>query len=59
MNKWGEALKAAGIRFAYHTHGYEFRPAGGAAKETLFDLLVRETKPEPGAGGSTPIRRTA
>lgn len=47
FNKWGEALKAAGIQFAYHTHGYEFRPAEtGATKETLFDLLVRETKPE-------------
>jgi sugar phosphate isomerase/epimerase len=43
FNKWGEALARAGIRFAYHPHGYEFVPFGDG---TLFDLLVKETKPE-------------
>src|SRR5207249_3179873 len=26
FNTWGEAFKKAGITFAYHPHGYEFRP---------------------------------
>lgn len=43
FNKWGEAFKKEGITFAYHPHGYEFRPAGDG---TLFDLLVKETNPE-------------
>jgi sugar phosphate isomerase/epimerase len=46
FNTFGEAFKAAGIQFFYHTHGYEFRPVSEGAKETFFDLLVRETKPE-------------
>ena len=32
-----------GIKFFYHTHGYEFLPHGDG---TLFDLLMAETKPE-------------
>ena len=43
FNKWGEALAKAGLKFAYHPHGYEFAPFGDG---TLFDLLVKETKPE-------------
>ncbi len=43
FNKWGEALKKEGITFAYHPHGYEFRPHNGG---TLFDILVSDTKPE-------------
>ncbi|MBI3416109.1 MAG: sugar phosphate isomerase/epimerase [Verrucomicrobia bacterium] len=43
FNDAGKKLKAAGLRFAYHPHGYEFQPFG---KGTLFDLLVAETKPE-------------
>lgn len=46
FNKWGEAFKTAGISFAYHTHGYEFRPVAEGKSETLFDILMRETKPE-------------
>ena len=46
FNRWGEAFKAAGIQFGYHCHGYEFRPVQEGAKETAFDVLVRETKPE-------------
>ena len=42
FNKAGEILKAHGIKFFYHTHGYEFQPYG---KGTLFDLLLAETKP--------------
>jgi len=43
FNKAGEALAREGMRFFYHTHGYEFQPYG---KGTLFDLMMSETKPE-------------
>jgi sugar phosphate isomerase/epimerase len=46
FNKWGEAFKKEGITFAYHPHGYEFRPAAEGAEETLFDMLAKETNPE-------------
>jgi sugar phosphate isomerase/epimerase len=43
FNKAGEVLAKHGIKFFYHTHGYEFQPYGS---DTLFDLLMAETKPE-------------
>ena len=43
FNQAGEALAQNGIKFFYHTHGFEFQPHGFG---TLFDLLVTETKPE-------------
>lgn len=43
FNQAGQHLKAAGLRFAFHLHGYEFQPF---QEETLFDLLVQETRPE-------------
>lgn len=43
FNTAGEKLKAAGLTFAFHCHGYEFQPYKDG---TLFDLLVQETKPE-------------
>src|SRR3954471_6285944 len=43
FNKAGEELSQHGIRFFYHTHGFEFQPYGSG---TLFDLLLKETKPE-------------
>jgi sugar phosphate isomerase/epimerase len=46
FNKFGEAFKAAGITFAYHIHGYEFKPLTEGGTETAFDVIVRETKPE-------------
>jgi sugar phosphate isomerase/epimerase len=46
FNAFGEAFKAAGIHFFYHTHGYEFRPVSEGASETFFDHLARETNPE-------------
>jgi sugar phosphate isomerase/epimerase len=46
FNKWGEACRAAGIRFGFHPHGLEFRPTAAGNSETVFDILVRETKPE-------------
>jgi len=43
FNRVGEALSKQGLKFFYHTHGYEFQPHGSG---TLFDLLMAETKPE-------------
>lgn len=43
FNAAGEVLKKHGIKFFYHTHGYEFVAHG---QGTLFDLLMAETKPE-------------
>ena len=43
FNRAGEALAKHGIKFFYHTHGYEFLPYRDG---TLFDLLMAQTKPE-------------
>jgi sugar phosphate isomerase/epimerase len=43
FNRAGEVLAKHGIKFFYHTHGYEFHPYKDG---TLFDLLMAETKPE-------------
>jgi sugar phosphate isomerase/epimerase len=43
FNAWGEACAKEGLRFTYHPHGYEFVTFG---EGTLFDLLLKETKPE-------------
>jgi sugar phosphate isomerase/epimerase len=43
FNKAGETLSKHGMKFFYHTHGYEFQPFGDG---TLFDLLLTETKPK-------------
>ncbi|MBO0799052.1 MAG: TIM barrel protein, partial [Blastocatellia bacterium] len=43
FNRAGEALAKHGLKFFYHTHGYEFQPHGNG---TLFDLLMAETKPQ-------------
>jgi sugar phosphate isomerase/epimerase len=41
FNEWGAQLKAKGLQFAYHPHGFEFvRTADG----NLFDLLLAETR---------------
>jgi len=42
FNRAGKFLKAHGLTFCYHTHGYEFRPY---EKGTLFDELVKKTDP--------------
>ena len=44
FNRAGEAFRAAGIKFGYHPHGYEFVPSG-VAGETLLDELIRGCKP--------------
>jgi len=43
FNHAGDALAKHGIKFFYHTHGYEFQPHGDG---TLFDLLMQETNPK-------------
>ena len=42
FNQAGEVLAEHGIKFFYHTHGYEFESFKNG---TLFDLLMAETKP--------------
>jgi sugar phosphate isomerase/epimerase len=44
FDSWGAAFRAAGITFAYHAHGYEFRPLPDGSN--LFDLICRSTRPE-------------
>ncbi|MSO23422.1 MAG: sugar phosphate isomerase/epimerase [Acidobacteria bacterium] len=43
FNRAGAVLARHGLKFFYHTHGYEFQPYG---QGTLFDVLMCETKPE-------------
>jgi sugar phosphate isomerase/epimerase len=38
--KWGKALKAEGLQFHYHVHGYEFQPSPDG---TLLDTLVKQS----------------
>lgn len=42
FNRFGKAAQAAGLRFGYHCHGYEFVPA---SEGTLFDTLAGKTDP--------------
>lgn len=44
FDRWGKALRAEGLQFYYHTHGYEFQP--GADGVLPFDVLMRETDPD-------------
>ncbi len=37
FNEVGQKVKAAGMRFCYHPHGYEFKPFG---EGTLFDYMI-------------------
>ncbi len=43
FNDWGRKLADAGLKFAYHPHGYEFTHF---ADGTVFDEMVKESKPE-------------
>ncbi len=43
FNRAGEALARHGLKFFYHSHGYEFQPF---QKGTLFDLLMTGTNPQ-------------
>ncbi len=43
FNNAGKVLKEHGITFAYHVHGYEFRPHEDG---TLMDYIIRNTNPD-------------
>jgi sugar phosphate isomerase/epimerase len=43
FNHAGEVLAQHGLKFFYHTHGYEFQPYQDG---TLFDLMMTETNPK-------------
>jgi len=43
FNRAGETLAKNGVKFFYHTHGYEFQPYN---QGTLFDLLMSGTNPK-------------
>lgn len=43
FNHAGKVLAEHGIKFFYHTHGYEFHPYKDG---TLFDLIMQETDPK-------------
>jgi sugar phosphate isomerase/epimerase len=43
FNTWGARLKAAGLQFGYHPHGFEFVREG---RRALFDVLLQETNPD-------------
>ncbi|HEX7014452.1 MAG TPA: sugar phosphate isomerase/epimerase [Cyclobacteriaceae bacterium] len=45
FNEAGKTLKANGLTFAYHPHGYEFRPYEGG-KGTLFEYMMDNTNPD-------------
>lgn len=46
FNAWGEQCRAAGLKFGYHTHGFEFVSAGDDTNDLVFDVLVHNTKPD-------------
>jgi sugar phosphate isomerase/epimerase len=43
FNAWGAKMKAAGLGFGFHTHGYEFAPQPDGT--TPFDVMMKETDP--------------
>ena len=42
-NEIGQKAKAAGLKYAYHNHNFEFRDLGGG--KTGYDILLQETDP--------------
>ena len=43
LNLIGEQIKAAGLGFAYHNHGYEFDDHNG---QVAYDIILNETDPD-------------
>jgi sugar phosphate isomerase/epimerase len=43
FNRAAQRLDSSGIRFYYHTHGYEFQPS---PEGTLFDLMAQRLDPQ-------------
>jgi sugar phosphate isomerase/epimerase len=48
FNRYGAALKAAGLRFAYHNHAGDFMTTDSPSVpgETFYDVLVAATEPD-------------
>jgi sugar phosphate isomerase/epimerase len=48
FNRYGAAIKAAGLKFAYHNHALDFMAADSSSKpeETFYDVLISATDPE-------------
>jgi len=46
FNKWGAAFAKEGITFAYHNHGYEFKPIAEGSDKTFLDVLMEKTDPK-------------
>jgi sugar phosphate isomerase/epimerase len=44
FNSWGAQLKAAGLGFGFHTHGYEFKPLPDGT--SAFDVMMDGTDPD-------------
>lgn len=44
FNRYGEAVRKAGMRFGYHNHAGEFADLGGGM--TAYEILITETDPE-------------
>lgn len=42
FNELGGKARAAGLRFAYHNHAFEFTPVGG---QVPYDILLQDTDP--------------
>lgn len=42
FNEWSSQCSAAGLRFAYHNHAFEFEPLEGS---TMFEILASATDP--------------
>jgi sugar phosphate isomerase/epimerase len=43
FNRWGETVRARGMKFAFHNHDYEFKPQAGGT--TGFAELMKNTDP--------------
>lgn len=43
FNSIGEAAKRNGVKFAYHNHGYGFKPVGG---KIPIEIIYKQTDPE-------------
>ncbi|MBL9217869.1 MAG: sugar phosphate isomerase/epimerase [Opitutaceae bacterium] len=44
FNAWGASCQAAGLKFGFHPHGFEFKAAADGV--TPFDIIARETNPD-------------
>lgn len=42
FNEWGRALRAEGLRLAYHNHDFEFKPLEGSS---FWEIFLAETDP--------------